>query len=145
MQPRCFVANRRQKRREDMEDAPQHTRADPLLKPLVAGPDTTDSGPAGRPTGSGPQDPQDAIEYGAVLPPRAPSTVFAARQVGQEGPNEVPLLVREVTGITRSSQGHPNTNGLGRSLIIAADERPATATASTATESFLIPAPKDKH
>jgi hypothetical protein len=84
---------------EDLKDSPQHARADPLLESPVTGLITTDSGPASRPTGPGPQDPQDAIEHGTVRPPRAPSTVFAARQVGQEGPNEDPLLVREITGM----------------------------------------------
>jgi hypothetical protein len=58
--------------------------------------------------GAGPQDPQDVIEHGTVLPPRAPSTVFAARQLGQERPNEVQLLVREVAGLSRSREGHPS-------------------------------------
>ena len=83
---------------EDLEDAPQHARADPLLKPPVAGLIRRIAVRQVGPRGPGPQDPQDAIEHGAVLPPRAPSTVFAAPQLGQEGPNEVPLLVREVTG-----------------------------------------------
>jgi hypothetical protein len=42
------------------------------------------------------QDPQNAIEHGSVLPPRAPATVFAACQLWQEGPNQNPLLVSEV-------------------------------------------------
>src|SRR5262245_43003438 len=59
------------------------------------------------PRGAGPQDPEDAIEHKAVLPPGAPSTVFPARQLGQEAPNEVALLIREVTGMARSGVGHP--------------------------------------
>ena len=59
------------------------------------------------PWGAGPQDPQDAIEHGTVLPPRAPSTVFAAWQLRQEGANEDPLIVREVTGMRRARKGHP--------------------------------------
>ena len=92
---------------EDFEDAPQHAGADPLLKPPVAGLIRRIAVRQVGPRSAGPQDPQDAIEHRTVLPPRAPSTVFAARQLGQEGPNEVPLLVREVTGMRRSRKGHP--------------------------------------
>lgn len=98
---------------EDMEDVPQNTPADPLLKPPVAGLIRRIAVRQVGPRGSGPQDPQDAIEYGAVLPPRAASTVFAARELGQEGPNELPLLVREVTGMRRSRQGHPTRTAWG--------------------------------
>jgi hypothetical protein len=98
---------------EDMEDAPQNTRADPLLKPPVTGLIRRIRVRQVGPGGPGPQDSQDAIEYSAVFPPRAPSTVFAARQLGQEGPDEVPLLVREVTGMRRSKQGHPTRMGVG--------------------------------
>ena len=100
---------------EDFEDAPQHAGADPLLKPPVAGLIRRIAVRQVGPRGAGPQDPQDAIEHGAVLPPRAPSTVFAARQLGQEGPNEVPLLVREVTGMRRSRKGHPARMARSRS------------------------------
>ena len=92
---------------KDLEDAPQHARADPLLKPPVAGLLRRIAVRQVRPWGAGPPDPLDAIEHGTVLPPRAPATVFAARQFGQEGPNEDLLLVREVTGMRRSKKGHP--------------------------------------
>ena len=39
---------------------------------------------------------------------QAPSTVLSARQLGQEGPNEVPLLVGEITGMRRIRKGHPS-------------------------------------
>ena len=108
---------------------PQHAGADPLLKPPVAGLIRRIAVRQVGPRGAGPQDPQDAIEHGTVLPPRAPSTVFAARQLGQEGPNEVPLLVREVTGMRRSKKGHPARMGVGPTLAIAAGERSVAATA----------------
>lgn len=59
------------------------------------------------PGSAGPEDPEDAIEYRAMLPPGASSTVWPARQRWQEGPNEGPLLIREVTGMTGSG-GHPD-------------------------------------
>src|SRR6266498_2197538 len=66
--------------------------------------DTTDTVRQVSPGCSSPQDPQDAIEHRTVLPPRAPSTVFAAHRLWQEARNEVPLLVREVTGMDRSRE-----------------------------------------
>jgi hypothetical protein len=92
---------------KDFEDAPQRAGADPLLKPAVAG---LIRGIAVRqvsPRCSSPQDPQDAVEHRTVLPPRAPSTVCAAHRLGQETPNEIPLLVREVTRMRGSREGHP--------------------------------------
>src|SRR5262249_48730726 len=83
---------------EDFEDAPQHARATPWPKPPVAGLIRRITVRQVSPRGPGPQDPQDAIEHRTVLPPRASSTVRAAHRLGQEAPNEVPLLVREVTG-----------------------------------------------
>src|SRR4029453_19122377 len=68
--------------------------------------DTTDSGPAGRPTGLQSSGSTGAIEHRTVLPPRAAATVCAAHRFGQKAPNEVPLLVREITGMSRSSEGH---------------------------------------
>ena len=41
----------------------------------------------------------------------APSTVLAARQLGQEASDHLPLLVREVVGMTRSGVGHPEQSG----------------------------------
>jgi hypothetical protein len=73
------------------------------------------------PPSAGPQDPQNAIEHGVVLPPRAPSTVLSARQFGQEATNEVPLLVGEVTGMRRIKGGHPATMA-PRHTAIDADE-----------------------
>jgi hypothetical protein len=117
---------------EDLEDAPQNTRPDPLLKPPVAGLIRRIAvWPVG-PRGPGSSRSTGAIDDGAVLPPRAPSTVFAARQLGQEGPNEVPLLVCEVTGMRRSRQGHPTRMAWAQSAI-AADERSVDATPSLAT------------
>ena len=40
-----------------------------------------------------------------------PPAVCAARQLGQEGPNQNPLLVGEVTGMRSSRKGHPGQNG----------------------------------
>jgi len=92
---------------EDLENAPQHTRAHPLLKPpvagLIGGIPVREIGP----WGAGPEDPQDAVEHRTILPPWAPPAVCAARQLGQEGPNQNPLLVGEVTGMRRSRKGHP--------------------------------------
>ena len=97
--------------REDFEDGPQHAGADPLLKPAVACLMRRIPVWQVGPWGAGPQDPQNAIEHGTVLPPRAPSTVLAARQLGQEGPNEVPSLVGEVTGMRRIKEGPSSQNG----------------------------------
>ncbi len=44
-----------------------------------------------------------------MLPPATPSSVWPARQLWQEGPDKVPLLVGEVTGITRSDVGHQDS------------------------------------
>ena len=93
---------------ENLKEGPQHAVADPPLKPPVTGLMRRIAGRQIRPWGSGPQDPEDAIKHRAILPPRAPSTVLAARQVGQEAPNEFPLLVREVTGMTRGGVSHPD-------------------------------------
>jgi len=92
---------------EDLEDAPPHARADPLLKPAVACLIRRIPVWQVGPRSAGPQDPQNAIEHGSVLPPRAPSPVFATPQLGQERPNENPLPVGEVTGMRRSRKGHP--------------------------------------
>ena len=45
------------------------------------------------------------------------STVLAARQLGQEASNHVPLLVHEVTGMTRSGVGHPDRMALSLSSL----------------------------
>ena len=51
---------------------------------------------------------QQARPGGATSSPAmTPSTVPSARQLGQEGPNDVPLLVGEVTGMRRIKKGHP--------------------------------------
>src|SRR5215470_15422810 len=63
------------------------------------------------PGSAGPEDPKDAIEYRAMLPPGTSSTVWPARQRWQEGPNEGPLLIREVTGMTGSG-GRPDRMAL---------------------------------
>jgi hypothetical protein len=94
--------------REDFEDGPKHAGADPPLKPPVAGLMRRIAGRQVRPWGAGPQDPEEAIQHRAVLPPGAPSTVLAAPQLRQESPDHVPLLVREVTAMTRSGAGHPD-------------------------------------
>ena len=44
-----------------------------------------------------------------MLPPATPSSVWPARQLWQEGSDKVPLLVGEVTGITRSDVGHQDS------------------------------------
>ena len=97
---------------EDLENAPQHTRAHPLLKPpvarLIGGIPVREIGP----WGAGPEDPQDAVEHRTILPPWAPPAVCAARQLGQEGPNQNPLLVGEVTGMRSSRKGHPQNGPL---------------------------------
>ena len=96
---------------EDLENASQGTRAHPLLKPpvarLIRGIPVREVGP----WGAGPEDPQDAVEHRTLLPPRAPSAVCAARQLRQEGPNQNPLLVGEVTRMRGSRKGHPGQNG----------------------------------
>jgi serine/threonine protein kinase len=84
---------------EDLENAPQYTRAHPLLKPpvarLIGGIPVREIGP----WGAGPEDPW------------APPAVCAARQLGQEGPNQNPLLVGEVTGMRSSRKSHSGQNG----------------------------------
>lgn len=117
---------------EDLEDAPQHARADPLLKPAVACLIRRITVWQVGPRSAGPQDAQNAIEHGTVLPPRAPSTVLSARQLGQERPNEVPLLVGEVTGMRRIRKGHP-ARMAPRHTAIDADEPSVAATALIAT------------
>jgi hypothetical protein len=107
---------------DDGEDVLQHSGPNPLLKTPMAGLVRRVAVWQVRPRGAGPQDPQDAIEHGTVLPPRAPSTVFAARQLGQEGPNEDPLPVREVTGMRRSRQGPSSQDAPWRHPAIRADE-----------------------
>ena len=94
--------------REDFENGPQRAGADPPLKPPLAGLMRRIMGRQVRSWGAGPQDPQDAINYWTVLPPGPPSTVVAARQLAKKASDHVPLLVREVTGMTRIGVGHPN-------------------------------------
>ncbi len=95
--------------RENFEDGPQQAGADPVLKSSVAGLirriAVRQVGPGSR----GPQNPEDAVEHGAVLPPGTPSSVWPARQLWHEGPVKVPLLVGEVTRMTRSDVGHPDS------------------------------------
>jgi hypothetical protein len=55
--------------------------------------------------------PAQALFGAPGIPPWAPPAVCAARQLGQEGPNQNPLLVGEVTGMRRSRKGHPGQNG----------------------------------
>jgi hypothetical protein len=124
---------------ERAENAPQHTRAHPLLKPAVArligGMPVREIGP----WGAGPEDPQDAVEHRTILPPWAPPAVCAARQLGQEGPNQNPLVVGEVTGMRSSRKGHPGQNGprylaigsdrkIGRQIGVKPSEKPGTFT-----------------
>ena len=119
---------------EDLEDGPQHARVDPLLKPAVAC--LIRRLPVWQvgPRNAGPQDPQNAIEHSTVLPPRAPSTVVSARQLGQEGPNEDPLPVGEVTWMRRIEKGHP-ARMAPRYTAIDADDPLAAATALVASNS----------
>ena len=92
---------------EDFEDTPQHAGTDPLLKAAVAGLIRRIVVRQVSPRCSRSQNPQDAVEHRTVLPPRALSAVCAAHRLGQETPNEVPLVVREVTRMRRSKEGHP--------------------------------------
>ena len=64
---------------EKLKEGPQHAVADPPLKPPVAGLMRRIAGRQVCPRGTGPQDPEDAVEHLTVLPPRAPSAVFPAR------------------------------------------------------------------
>jgi hypothetical protein len=112
--------------REDFDDGPHDAGSDPPLKPPMAGLMRRIVGRQVRPWGASPQDPGDAIKHRAVLPPGAPSTVFATRQLGQEALNDVPLLVRDVTGITRNGVSHPNRvapslSGLSRRSTTTSD------------------------
>jgi hypothetical protein len=113
---------------ENFEDAPQHARADPLPKPAVAC--LIRRIPVWKvgPRSAGPQDPENAIEHGTVLCPRTPSTVLSARQLGQEGRNEVPLLVGQVTAMRRIKKGDP-ARMAPRPTAIDADEPSVAATA----------------
>src|SRR5262245_23729603 len=52
-----------------------------------------------------------AVEHCTILPPWAPPAVCAALQLGQEGSNEKPLVVGEVTGMRSSRKGHRGQNG----------------------------------
>jgi hypothetical protein len=105
--------------REDFEDAPQYPGAHPVLKSPVAGLIGRVSVRRVRPRSPGPQDPEDPVEYGTVLFPRALSTVCAARQLGQEGPDESSLLIREGTGMRRSKKDHPATMARGAIQLLA--------------------------
>jgi hypothetical protein len=68
--------------REDFEDGPQHARADPLLKPPVARLIRRISMWKVSPWCPGPQDPQNAIEHGSPIRPRAAATVSATGRRG---------------------------------------------------------------
>jgi hypothetical protein len=68
--------------RENFEDAPQQAGADPVLKSPVAGLVRRIAVWQVGPGSASPQDPENAIEHRAVLPPGAPSTVSPARQRG---------------------------------------------------------------
>jgi hypothetical protein len=75
----------------------QHIRAHPLAETAGGTFDRRIPVREIGPWGAGPEDPQDAVEHRTILPPWAPSAVCAARQLGQEGSNQNPLLVGEVT------------------------------------------------
>jgi len=82
--------------REGFEDAPQQAGAHALLKSPAAGLIR-----------------RIAIrEHGAVLFPGAPSAVFPARERGQEGADEGPMLVGEVTGMRQGKKGPSRQNAL---------------------------------
>jgi hypothetical protein len=68
-----------------------------LLKPPVAGLIRRIAVRQVSPRCSSPQDHRMPLST-ARLSPRTPSPVCAAHRFGQEAPNEVPLLVREITG-----------------------------------------------
>src|SRR5439155_19705532 len=94
---------------------------DPLLKPAVARLIRRIPVWQVGPRSAGPQDPHKAIEHGTGLCPRAPSTVLSARQLGQEGPTEVALLVGDVRGMRRSRKDHPGRMARGHTAIAAAE------------------------
>jgi hypothetical protein len=108
---------------EHFQDPPQHARANPLLKPAVAGLIREIAVRQVSPRGSGSEDPRDAIEHGAVLPPRAAPAVFAARQLGQGGPNQNPLLVGKVTGMRRGKNDHPGQSGPAAIRLLAPTQK----------------------
>lgn len=88
--------------------------------------DTKDGGLANRPTGrrSSRSTECHCTRHGS--PSRAPSTILAARRLGQEGPNEAPLLVGEIPGMRRIRKGH-SSKIAPRHPAIGADE-PSVAT-----------------
>lgn len=92
--------------RENFEEAPKQAGADPVLKSPVAGLIRRMAVREVRPRGPGPQNPKDAVQYGAVLFPGTPSAVFPVRERGQEGADEGPLPVGEVTGMRQRRKGH---------------------------------------
>jgi hypothetical protein len=71
--------------RKDFEDGLQQAGADPVLKSPVAGLIRRIAVREVRPRGPGPQNPKDAVEYGAVLLPGAPSAVFRRASVASRG------------------------------------------------------------
>ena len=64
------------------------------------------------PWGAGAEDLQTPLSTVRFSRPWAPPAVCAACQLGQEGPDQNPLLVGEVTGMRRSWKDHPGQNGL---------------------------------
>ena len=91
---------------ENFEEPPKQAGADPVLKSPVAGLIRRIAVREVRPRGPGPQNRKDAVEYGAVLLPGAPAAVCTARERGQEGADEGPVLVGEVTGMRHRKKGY---------------------------------------
>jgi hypothetical protein len=114
---------------EDMEHVFQNSAPNPPLKAPMAGPMRRIAIWQVRPCCACPQDPQDSVEHSAVLFPRAPTTVLAARRHGQEGSNDFPLIVSQVTR-TRSCVGHPVRMAPVAILLIGVDEPSIDITAS---------------
>src|SRR5262249_59682646 len=72
--------------REDFEDAPQYAGTHPVLKSPVAGLIGRVSVRQVGPRGAGPQNPEDAIEHKAVLPPGRPRPSSRRGSSGKKGP-----------------------------------------------------------
>jgi hypothetical protein len=68
--------------REKFENAPKQAGANPALKSPVAGLLRGIAVWQVGPGSAGSQDPEDAVEHRAILPPGASSTVWSARQRG---------------------------------------------------------------
>ena len=86
--------------RENFEEAPKHAGADPVLKSPVAGSIRRIAVREVRPRSKGCR----SVRRGSLS--RGASAVFPARERGQEGADEGPLRVGEVTGMRQRRKGH---------------------------------------